>query len=69
MDAAEAAVAHAQDVIARLCRAQNLRDQVVYAGGHLRTIAHRLERLYSIPVQTAAVAKRQIGLPQAPGQL
>ena len=69
MDTAKAAIAHANDHIARLGCLQHLGDQAVDVPCSLRACAHRGQRLRSVPVQAGGVAKGQIGRFQRPGQL
>ena len=69
MDAAETAVAHADNLIAGLCGGFDLRHQRINVGGHTGPRAHGRQRFCRIPIQTGGMTKRQIGLLQTPRQL
>src|SRR6185312_10098668 len=66
VNAAKAAVAHAQDVVAGPHRRLDLRDQLVDAVVHLglaaRPDAHSRQRFARIPVESAGMAKREVGV-------
>ena len=69
VNTAEPAVAHADQMIARSNRGYHLRQQLVDVVRHLRPLAHGRQRCARVPVQTAGMAKRQVSLLQATGQL
>lgn len=69
MDAAKAAIAHAENVIAATGRLADLRHQCLDVVNHPCAPGHGCQRLAGIPAQAATVAKSEVGVFQAPRQL